>query len=755
MNDDYIACGKLKVHPALVALVQNEIAPGTDISPTQVWSLLESLVDELGGENAALLARRDDLQRQIDAWLKSQATPPSPAEIAAFMEKIGYLVDEGDDFEITTSPVDDEIATIAGPQLVVPMDNARYALNAANARWGSLFDALYGTDIIPEGDGTEQGSSYNPKRGDQVIARAFELMDELLPLSTGVWKDILSFSRNGNNLMCELADGKTTGLSEPECFIGLRPADPAAQNEFSHLLFKHNNLHLYVLIDNQHPIGKQNSAGVKDVIMESAVSTIMDCEDSVAAVDAADKVQVYANWAAIMKGSLAVTFNKGGQPLTRTLNPDVEYQTPTGSTFSLHGRSLMLVRHVGAHLYTSIVTTDVGEQIPETFIDAAITVLGSVHDLKRETSAATRNSRTGSVYIVKPKQHGPDEVALSIKLFERIEQAYDLPENTLKIGIMDEEKRTTVNLKACIRNASERVIFINTGFLDRTGDEIHTFMEAGAMLPKLAIKDEPWIKAYETLNVEIGLACGFHGRAQIGKGMWPEPDAMQAMMDAKIAHPATGASCAWVPSPTAATLHAIHYHRVNVMAIQQQLLQEQRRHSLHYHRINVVADKQKLLQEQRRHNLDNLLKIPLLGDLQLTPEIIQAELDNNIQGILGYVVRWIEQGVGCSKVLDINDVGLMEDRATLRISSQHLANWLHHGIVNSQQIAETMQRMATVVDHQNEGDPNYLPMAPDFESSIAFQAACELVFEGRNEPNGYTEHLLTRHRLDFKAKHSV
>ena len=724
---EHVAYGKLRIHPALDRVVKDEIAPGTSFGARAVWALLESLVFELGPKNDALLAKRVSLQKQIDDWFQTQTTTPAPAEIKAFLHQIGYLTPDGDDFQITTTNVDDEIATMAGPQLVVPIDNARYALNAANARWGSLFDAFYGTDLIPETDGSERGQSYNPKRGALVIAKANALMDEVLPLAAGRWEDIHNFQVVDAQLQCALSDETTTLLKDPTCFAGFVPEG----DHFSHLLFKHHNLHLDVLVDPTHPIGKQHRAGVKDILMESAISTIMDCEDSVAAVDADDKATVYANWAAIMKGTLAVTFDKGDASLTRTLNPDLECQDPQGRPLRLPGRSLMLIRHVGAHIYTQAVTTDQGKAIPETFIDAVVTVLGALHDLAKDAGDTRRNSRTASIYIVKPKQHGAEEVALSVALFERVEQAYGLPKNTLKIGIMDEEKRTTLNLKACIRAAAERVIFINTGFLDRTADEIHTCMEAGAMLPKLAIKSEPWIVAYEDCNVDVGLACGFHRRAQIGKGMWPEPDAMQAMMDTKIAHPAAGANCAWVPSPTAATLHAIHYHQVDVMARQRQRLKQ-----------------------PPKHRLDDLLRIPLLGDLKLADTAIQEELDNNVQGILGYVVRWVEQGVGCSKVPDIHDVGLMEDRATLRISSQHIANWLHHGIVHSQQVTETMQRVAAIVDRQNAGDAHYHPMAPEFEASIAFQAACDLIFGGRDEANGYTEDCLIRHRLNFKSKHA-
>lgn len=718
---EYISAGELKINPLLHRLIQDEIAPDTGIEPDQVWRTLEQLVRVLGPRHLALLEKRNELQAKIDAWLKTHKGNADPEQTKAFLLDIGYLVPEGPDFEINPTNVDDEIATIAGPQLVVPIDNPRYALNAANARWGSLYDALYGTDLIPESSGSEQGQSYNPRRGELVIARANQFLDEALPLQSGHWQDVRQLKVEEGVFCCELASGATTGIADPGCFAGYVQKDDC----YLSLLFRHHNLYIDMLIDPSSPIGKQHPAGVKDIVLEAAVSTIMDCEDSVAAVDAADKVVIYRHWAEIMRGRLVATFSKGGREQNRTLNPNRQYLDKTGKPFTLPGRSLLLIRHVGAHLYTKAVITSSGEAIPETFLDAVVTVLGGMHDLLG--TGALKNSRAGSLYIVKPKQHGPEEVALSVELFSHLEQSFGLAPNTLKIGIMDEERRTTLNLKECIRAARERVIFINTGFLDRTGDEIHTAMEAGPVLPKHTIKSQPWILAYEDRNVDIGLACGFKGRAQIGKGMWPEPDAMAAMIENKIAHPRAGANCAWVPSPVAATLHALHYHQIQVSEQQDKLMRRD------------IAD------------IRDILTLPLLGSVTLTPKAIQQELDNNIQSILGYVVRWIEQGIGCSKVLDIHDTGLMEDRATLRISSQHVANWLRHGIVNNQQVLETLQRMAQIVDRQNANESDYHPMAPNYENSLAFQAAADLIFKGKEEPNGYTEHILTKRRQQFKA----
>lgn len=723
---DYVAIGDLRIATPLFALVRDEIAPGTGIGHETAWSLLDAIVHTLGPRNRALLDKRDALQAQIDAWLTARkGRPADPKATAAFLRDIGYLVPEGPPFEVATTHVDEEIAALAGPQLVVPLDNARYALNAANARWGSLYDALYGTNVIPSDGGAETGAGYNPVRGEHVIARANEFLDMAVPLADARWADATDFSIADGQLQVQ-ARGRATTLVDSSSFAGYRRRGSLITN----VLLRNHGLHIELAIDPEHPIGRQHRAHVKDVILESAVSTIMDCEDSVATVDAADKVIVYRNWNGIMQGTLSAAFTKGGAKIGRHLNPDREYTAPDGATLVLPGRSLLLVRHVGAHVLTDAVTDEAGQPISETFLDCVVTTFAALHDLKKLGKRV--NSRTGSMYIVKPKQHGPEEVALSVELFAAVEQGFGLPENTLKLGIMDEERRTTVNLKECIRACSDRIIFINTGFLDRTGDELHTHMVAGAMIPKPEIKGARWIAAYEDWNVQIGLDVGLPGHGQIGKGMWAMPDEMRAMLETKQGHPQAGASCAWVPSPTAATLHAMHYHQ-----------------------IDVAARQQALRGTARPNLLDDILTAPLLGDRELTAQEIQRELDNNCQGILGYVVRWVEQGVGCSKVPDINDVGLMEDRATLRISSQHIANWLQYGVVDRDQVLATMQRMSKIVDRQNAGDRNYRNMAPHFDESVAFQAALDLVFNGANEPNGYTEHTLARRRREFKTKHVI
>ena len=722
-----ITIANLRIAKPLYDLVQSEIAPGTGLDPDAVWTSLGAMVKELGPENRRLLDMRARHEKRLDAWNQErESETPDPAAYRRFLAETGYLLEEEGPFAITTDDVDPEISSIAGPQLVVPVDNARYALNAANARWGSLYDALYGTDVISEEDGAERGAAYNPVRGAWVVEWTERFLDDVVPLREGLYSEVTDFvveNYDGpSRLVCVLADDRRTAPADPAHFAGFQLED----GRVSSVLLCNHGLHIDIRIDRDHAVGKAHPAGVYDVVMEAAITTIQDCEDSVSAVDAEDKTVLYRNWLGIMRGTLTTTFEKDGRALTRSLNEDLTYQDPSGKALKLPGRSLLLVRNVGIHMYTDAVTTAAGEPIPEGFLDALITSFCALHDLQGD--GPIRNSRTGNVYIVKPKMHGPEEVAATVELFGRVEQALGMPRRTLKIGIMDEERRTTVNLKQCIRAAANRLIFINTGFLDRTGDEIHTSMAAGAMIPKPEIKSCPWMLAYEDWNVDVGIECGLPGVAQIGKGMWAAPDIMRAMVEAKIGHPRAGANTAWVPSPTAATLHATHYHRVNVRAVQSELA------------------------ARERADLDAILTLPLLGDRRLTDEEIQNELENNAQGILGYVVRWVGQGIGCSKVPDMNDVALMEDRATLRISSQHIANWLHHGLITTDQVTSTFEAMAAVVDGQNQGDPHYRPMAPDLSSSSEFQAALELVFDGSKELNGYTERVLHARRREVKAR---
>lgn len=719
---DRIQKGSLAIDKALYEFIQQEVMPVVGLDNEKYWQDFEAIVKQFTPRNKALLQTRDDFQAKIDEWHTNNPAVNGRFDKAAyteFLKDIGYIVPQGDDFSVETENVDEEISSIAGPQLVVPVRNARYALNAANARWGSLYDALYGTDVIDETNGAEKGKGYNPTRGAEVVKYAKNFLDTNLPLANGSYNDVTGFNVSNGQLVIQTGS-TTTALQQTEKFAGfVGDADSPTG-----ILLKNNGLHAEIQIDKTSPIGQDDPAGIKDVLLESAVTTIQDCEDSVAAVDAEEKVEVYRNWFGLMKGDLADTFEKNGKAVTRTMNADRAYTAPNGETIRLHGRSLMLLRNVG-HLMTNPAILVDGEEIYEGIMDALVTPLCSLPDLLDQNTL--KNSRTGSMYIVKPKMHGVDEVKFTVDLFAAVEKALNLPENTLKVGIMDEERRTTVNLKEAIRAAKKRVIFINTGFMDRTGDEMHTSMKAGPFVRKNDMKNEDWLNAYERWNVDVGVACGLRGKAQIGKGMWAKPDNMKEMVATKSNHPKSGATCAWVPSPTGATLHAMHYHETNVMDV-----------------LDTIKDREPA-------KLDDILQVPLATDTNWTKEQITQELENNIQGILGYVARWVDQGVGCSKVLDIDNVALMEDRATLRISSQHVANWLTHGIVTPEQVDDVLKRMATMVDEQSKDDPAYIPMSPSFDT-IAYNAARDLIFKGTTQPSGYTEPLLHQARLNLKRQ---
>ena len=714
--------GNLQVSSELDSFLRDEVLPGLNIEPEQFWNSFEKVLMEFKPRNLSLLEERKNLQQQIDDWhLERRGEAHNQKEYIQFLKEIGYLKEEKDDFEITTHNVDEEISKVAGAQLVVPVMNARFSLNAANARWGSLYDALYGTDMISEEDGAERSGPYNPIRGNKVIDFSKSFLDDSVPLASGKYKDVTGFKVQNGSLEINVSDQSVSTLSDESQFIGFTGEEDSPKS----ILLKNNNLHIEIQVDNEDPVGKDDPAGIKDVILESAVTTIQDLEDSVAAVDAEDKALAYRNWLGLMKGDLEESFMKGDKELTRSLSQDRLYCDKDGEDILLPGRSVLLVRNVG-HLMTNPAILDSeGDEVPEGIMDAMFTICIAKHDLLKKGKLA--NSRTGSIYIVKPKMHGPDEVQFTCDLFSRVEEELKIDPLTVKVGIMDEERRTTVNLKECIRVAKDRIIFINTGFLDRTGDEIHTSMEAGPVVPKAQMKQQPWINAYEDWNVDVGLETGFQGKAQIGKGMWAMPDEMLGMYENKSMHPEAGANCAWVPSPTAATLHAIHYHQIS------------------------VSDQQDKLATRPRASVEDILTIPILEDPSaLSDEDIQTELDNNCQGILGYVVRWVDLGVGCSKVPDINNIGLMEDRATCRISSQHIANWLHHGVCSQEQVLETMKKMAVIVDEQNASDPDYIDMSPDFDG-IAFSAAVDLAVEGRSQPSGYTEPILHSKRLKYKS----